>query len=121
VVFFPIYSSMIAAVRGVPRELYEVAKVEGARRRQIVRYVEIPLALPTLFSGIRTSLALATTGAVVAEFVGTRYGLGAMINIARGLLDVPLLFVAITCLIGITILFYLTMSALERKLTTWRD
>lgn len=121
VVFFPIFSSTVAAVHGIPRELREVAKVEGAHLWQTLRFVEIPLALPTIFSGIRTSLAYATTGAVVAEFVGTRYGLGAMINIARGLLDVPLLFVAILCLIGITLVFYLTVTAVERGLTGWRD
>lgn len=121
VVFFPIFSSTVAAVRGIPRELREVAKVEGAHFWQTLRLVEIPLALPTLFSGIRTSLAFATTGAVVAEFVGTRYGLGAMINIARGLLDVPLLFVAILCLIGITLVFYLIVTAIEHGLTGWRD
>ena len=121
VVFFPIFSSTVAAVRGIPRELREVAKVEGARWGQTLRLVEIPLALPTLFSGIRTSLAYATTGAVVAEFVGTRYGLGALLNVARGLVDVPLIFVAILCLIGITLVFHLLLTAVERPLTSWRD
>lgn len=121
VVFFPIFSGTVAGLRGIPRELREVARVEGANRRQTFRWVELPLALPTIFSGFRTSLAYATTGAVVAEFVGTRYGLGAMINIARGLLDMPLLFVAIFCLIGITLIFYVLLTVIERRLTAWRD
>ena len=121
VVFFPIFSSAVAGVRGIPRELREVARVEGANHGQTLWHVELPLALPTLFSGIRTSLAYATTGAVVAEFVGTRYGLGAMINIARGLLDMPLLFVAIVCLIGVTLLFYCVMIVVEFALTGWYE
>ena len=121
VVFFPIFAGTVAGVRGIPRELREVALVEGARRWQTIRMVEAPLALPTLFSGIRTSLAYATTGAVVAEFVGTRYGLGAMINIARGLLDIPLLFIAIFCLITITLVFYTLLTLIERRLTAWND
>ena len=121
VVFFPIFAGTVAGLRGIPRELREVARVEGAQPWQMIRFVEAPLALPTLFSGIRTSLAYATTGAVVAEFVGTRYGLGAMINIARGLLDVPLLFVAIICLIGITLVFYTLLTIVERRLTSWRE
>ncbi len=118
---FPIFASTVTGVRGVPRELREVARVEGARRLQMLRFVEVPLALPTLLSGVRTSLAYATTGAVVAEFVGARYGLGAMINIARGLLDVPLLFVAILCLMGITLVFSIAVSLIERGLTSWRE
>lgn len=121
VVFFPIFAATVAGLRGIPRELREVAVVEGAHRWQTIRMVEAPLALPTLFSGIRTSLAYATTGAVVAEFVGTRYGLGAMINIARGLLDMPLLFVAIISLIAITLVFYTLLILVERRLTAWND
>lgn len=121
VVFFPIFAGTVGGVRGIPRELREVALVEGARRWQTIRMVEAPLALPTLFNGIRTSLAYATTGAVVAEFIGTRYGLGAMINIARGLLDMPLLFVAIFCLIAMTLVFYTLMTLIERRLTAWND
>jgi NitT/TauT family transport system permease protein len=121
VVVFPIFSGTVAGVRGIPRELREVAKVEGANLLQTLRLVEMPLALPTIFSGIRTSLAYATTGAVVAEFVGARYGLGAMINIARGLLDVRLLFVAIFSLVGITLVFYVILTVVERATTAWRD
>jgi NitT/TauT family transport system permease protein len=120
VVFFPIFSGTVTGMRNIPRELREVARVEGANVWQRMRMVEFPLALPTMFSGIRTSLAYATTGAVVAEFVGTRYGIGAMINIARGLLDMPLLFVAIGCLIAITLVFYVLVAIAERALTGWQ-
>ena len=121
VVFFPIFSGTVTGLRNIARELREVARVEGANLWQRMSMVEFPLALPTIFSGIRTSLAYATTGAVVAEFVGTRYGLGAMINIARGLLDMPLLFVAIGCLIAITLVFYLLVAVAERALTGWQN
>lgn len=121
VVFFPIFSGTVTGLRNIPRELREVARVEGANLWQRIRMVEFPLALPTIFSGIRTSLAYATTGAVVAEFVGTRYGLGAMINIARGLLDMPLLFVAIGCLVAITLVFYVLVAVAERALTGWQN
>ncbi len=114
VVFFPIFSSTVTGVRTIPRELLEVGLVEGATRWQRVRFIELPLALPVLFSGMRTSLAYATTGAVVGEFVGSRYGLGALINIARGLFDTPLLFVALICLGGITLLLYLLLVSVER-------
>jgi NitT/TauT family transport system permease protein len=121
VVFFPIFSGTVTGMRNIPRELREVARVEGATLWQRMHMVEFPLALPTIFSGIRTSLAYATTGAVVAEFVGTRYGLGAMINIARGLLDMPLLFVAIGCLVAITLVFYVLVAVAERALTGWQN
>ncbi|MBV9788676.1 MAG: ABC transporter permease, partial [Chloroflexi bacterium] len=121
VVFFPIFSSTLTAVRDIPRELREVGLVEGATPWQRLRYIEVPLALPILFSGFRTSLAYATTGAVVGEFIGSRYGLGALINVARGFFDTPLIFVALICLGAITLLFYTLLIALERLLLPWRE
>ncbi len=119
ITFFPMLLSTIAAVRSVPRELREMALISGANRWQTLRYVEMPLALPVLFAGVRTGLSLATTGAVVGEFVAGRDGLGALINIARGLFDTPLMFVALLTLAAITLTFYVLVSLLERALVTW--
>jgi NitT/TauT family transport system permease protein len=121
VVVFPVFSSTIAGIRGIQRDLREMALVSGANRWQMLRYVELPLALPVLFSGIRTSLAFATTGAVIGEFLGARYGLGALINVARGLFDTALIFVALLCLGLITLLFYLLLRGAERLLLPWYD
>lgn len=119
VTFFPIVSATIVALRAIPRELLEMAKISGATRWQALRHVELPLALPGIFGGIKTGLALATTGAVVGEFVGGRDGLGALINIARGLFDTPLMFASLVTLAGLTLLFYLATMLLERLLVRW--
>lgn len=119
ITFLPILISTVIAIRGIPRELREMALISGASRWQMLRYVEAPLSLPVLFGGIRTGLALATTGAVVGEFVAGRQGLGAMINIARGLFDTPLIFVALLTLAALTLSFYLVATLLEHLLVTW--
>jgi len=119
VTFFPILSATIVAFRSVPRELIDMARISGANRWHLLRYVELPLALPGIFGGIKAGLALATTGAVVGEFVGGRDGLGALINIARGLFDTPLMFVALTVLAGVTLLLFLIALLIERLLITW--
>lgn len=119
VTFFPILSATIVAFRSVPRELIDMACISGANRWHLLRYVEVPLALPGIFGGVKAGLALATTGAVVGEFIGGRDGLGALINIARGLFDTPLMFVALTVLAGITLLLFLIALLIERLLITW--
>lgn len=119
ITFFPILISTVVAIRSIPKELSEMARISGASRWQMLHYVEIPLSLPVLFGGIRTGLALATTGAVVGEFVGGRNGLGALINIARGLFDTPLIFVALFSLASLTLTFYLIATTLERVLVRW--
>ena len=119
VVFFPMFSATVTGIRTIPRELREVAKVEGASRSQLIRFLELPVALPVLLSGIRTSLAYATTGAVVGEFIGARYGLGVLINVARGASDMALVAVALLCLVAITLVFYGMLTVLERIILNW--
>jgi NitT/TauT family transport system permease protein len=119
ITFFPMLISTIVALRSIPRELREMALISGANRWQMLRFVEAPLALPVFFGGVRMGLSLATTGAVVAEFVAGREGLGALITIARGLFDTPLIFVALIMLAGITLSLYVLASLLERVLITW--
>jgi NitT/TauT family transport system permease protein len=119
ITFLPILLATVIALRGIPRELREMAHISGASRWQMLRYVEAPLSLPVLFGGVRTGLALATTGAVVGEFVAGRNGLGAMINIARGLFDTPLIFVALTTLAAITLGLYTIATVAERLLVRW--
>ncbi|NTU82171.1 MAG: ABC transporter permease [Chloroflexales bacterium] len=119
ITFLPIVIATVVAIRGLPRELREMALISGASRWQMLRYVEAPLSLPVLFGGVRTGLALATTGAVVGEFVAGREGLGAMINIARGLFDTPLIFVALITLAAITLSLYMAATLIERALMRW--
>ncbi len=121
ITFFPILMSTLVALRQIPRELREMALISGASRWQMLCYVEFPLALPVLFGGLRSGLALATTGAVVGEFVSGRDGLGALINIARGLFDTPLMFVAILTLAGLTLAFYVLLNQVERMVIRWSD
>ncbi len=121
VTFFPILSGTIVALRAVPREVVEMARISGANSWQVLRFIELPLALPGIFGGVKSGLALATTGAVVGEFVGGRDGLGALINISRGLFDTPLMFAALAMLALITFVYFLAATLLERLLVRWEQ
>lgn len=110
ITFFPIYSATYTALTRIAPELREVAHLHGATAWQTLRHLELYQALPVILSGMRTSMALATTGAVVGEFLGGRDGLGALINIARGLFDTTLVFVAITILVVITLFMHLLLT-----------
>jgi NitT/TauT family transport system permease protein len=115
ITFFPLYSATYTSLQRIPRELREVASLEGYTRRQAWQTYEAALAAPVIFAGVRTSMVLATTGAVVGEYLGGRYGLGALINIARGMFDTTLVFVAIVILITMTLSF----SYLFHTVETW--
>lgn len=47
----------LAAISGIDTELYDAAKVDGAGRMQIIRYITIPELLPTFFVLLMLSVA----------------------------------------------------------------
>jgi osmoprotectant transport system permease protein len=64
----PILVNAQAGIAGVDRDLVEAARAMGMREGQVVRRVELPLALPTLIAGIRSAavqvVATLTLGAI---------------------------------------------------------
>jgi NitT/TauT family transport system permease protein len=91
-----------------------------AKRWQTFRLLELPSALPVIFGGLKLSVVLAVVGAVVGEFAGADAGLGHMINLARGILDTPLMFVAVLALVVMAQALYLLVTALERWALRWQ-
>lgn len=73
----PILTNTFVAVRSVDRDTVEAARGMGLRESQILRSVELPLALPLILGGVRTAavnvVATATLGALVAGGALGRY------------------------------------------------
>ena len=120
ITFFPTLIATIVGIRNVDADLHDLMRSLQASRRQIFRLLELPAALPVIFGGLKLSVILAVVGAVVGEFVGADVGLGFLVNLARGVLDTPLMFVAVFTLVLIAQALYLTVSALESFTLRWQ-
>jgi osmoprotectant transport system permease protein len=66
----PIALNTDLGLRGVPDAVREAARGLGMSRRQIRARVEWPLALPIVFSGIRTAAVEVIASATLAAFIG---------------------------------------------------
>ena len=88
----PIVHSTVAGLRQVPSAAVEAATGMGMSQRQIFWRVELPLALPLLVSGIRTTTVQAIGLAVVAALIGAG-GFGAIMfqGLLSSALDLVLL------------------------------
>jgi osmoprotectant transport system permease protein len=76
------------ALREVDRDTVEAARGQGMTDAQIMRRIEIPLALPLIFAGIRTAAVQIVSAATLAAFIGGG-GLGELITAGMGVLDMP--------------------------------
>lgn len=98
IVFFPAAINTTLGFRRLDHEVVDAARIDGAGGWSLLRYIETPLALPTVLAGLRTSLTLSITGAVVGEFVLSDQGLGGLLTIAHGNFDAPLVFATLIAL-----------------------
>ncbi|WP_185960013.1 ABC transporter permease [Planococcus soli] len=78
----PILRNTYAGIAGVDGSTIEAGRGMGMTRTQILRQIELPLALPFIMAGIRTATVLTVGIATLATFVGAG-GLGDIIY--RGL------------------------------------
>ena len=66
----PILTNAYVAVDGVEADVVEAARGMGMTKSQIVRRVELPLAVPLVFAGIRTAAVFVIATATIAAVAG---------------------------------------------------
>lgn len=120
IVFFPVLVNTVVGLRAVSENLRNLMRSLQANRLQMLRYLEIPSALPVFLGGLRIGATLSVIGAVVGEFVGSDRGLGFLINVGRGQYDTALVFVAVFTLIAMALALYGVVVLLESRLLAWQ-
>jgi NitT/TauT family transport system permease protein len=71
-----VYSSVVAAIAGVPERYVETAQTLGATSFQIVRKVLVALAIPDIYNSLRHLFGLAFGYIMLAELINAQHGLG---------------------------------------------
>jgi osmoprotectant transport system permease protein len=66
----PILTNAYVAVDAVEAEAVEAARGMGMTTWQVIRRVELPLALPLIFAGIRTATVFVVATATIAAIAG---------------------------------------------------
>ena len=117
--FFPVVVSAITAFRSVDPDILDLARSTGAGRWRTFVKVQIPHALPTLFTGFKVAAALSATAAVVAEFVASDRGLGYLLLEANGNLNTSMAFGAVFVLTALGFALYAAVEFAERLAIPW--
>jgi NitT/TauT family transport system permease protein len=111
---FPILLNTGRGLREIEPELIDLVRSLNGTRWQIFTKIQLPGALPYLFSGTKVAAILAVAGAVVGEFVASDRGLGYLMIQVQSTLDIPAMFMAVVLLTLIGVTLYLLCLGLER-------
>jgi len=83
----PVIRLTSLGIRQVHPELVEAAQAFGATRWQVLRRVQIPLALPTIMAGLNQTIMMALSMVVIAALIGAG-GLGSPVILGLNTLDI---------------------------------
>lgn len=114
IAFFPIVVNTAVGLNMPGREDLYLFRSMGAGAAQTFLKLRLPKALPVVFAGLKVAATLAVIGAVVGEFSGGNAGLGYLLLIQAGRLDMAAAFGSVACLTLMGLAFFALVAAVER-------
>jgi NitT/TauT family transport system permease protein len=113
---FPILLTTARGLREIEPELLDLVRSLKGSRWQLFAKIQLPGALPYIFSGMKVAAVLAVAGAIVGEFLASDKGLGYLMLQVQVTLDTPAMFMAVILITLIGVVLYGLVLALERLL-----
>jgi NitT/TauT family transport system permease protein len=114
--FLPILITTARGLEEVEPELIDLVRTLRASRWQIFTKIQLPGALPYIFSGMKVAVVLAVAGAIVGEFIASEEGLGYLMMQVQVTLDTAGMFMAVLMITAVGVSLYAIVLILERLL-----
>lgn len=105
------YTGLVA----IDPDLVDAARGQGMTDRQITARLQVPLALPVIFAGVRTAAVQIVSAATLAAFIGGG-GFGDLITAGMGTLDVPQLLTGALAVALLALALEIGLGAVEGRL-----
>jgi len=112
--FFPILLTTARGLSEVEPDLLDLVKSLRGSRWTLFRKIQLPGALPYVFSGMKVGAILAVAGAIVGEFIASDRGLGYLMIQVQSALDTPAMVMAVVLLTLLGVGLYCLVLGLER-------
>ena len=118
--FFPVVVNTYFGVRGVDPVVVMAARTLGAtRRRDMLREIILPAALPHIFSGLRVSLGISFIVLIAAEMVAAHSGLGFRILDAEQIFEINVVYVGIVVISLLGLFFDTIFMRIRQRVLPW--
>jgi putative hydroxymethylpyrimidine transport system permease protein len=117
--FFPITVNVVDGLRSVDEQLLKLMRSMGASRVATLRKVELPSAVPNLFSGLRVAATVSVIGAVFGEWAGADRGLGRLVLLGINQLQTPRVYAGIVILMIMSLTMFVSVTLVQRLAAPW--
>ncbi len=117
--FFSIVVTTLAGLAAVDPDLIKLMRTFDSPRLRTFRHVELPAALPGVFTGAKIAIAVAVIGAVFAEQTGSSSGLGYLIFVSIPQLLAARTYAAVVILCLFAIALFTLLTVAERLALPW--
>ena len=117
---WPMLLSTIHGFAAVEPRLYEVSRMLGLSRFEVVRKIALPSAMPDILAGARVGITIALILAVVGEMLASREGLGQWILVSARSFRSADVFAGVMLLGAVGLVSGGLLASLERRLLQWR-
>src|SRR5262245_7394643 len=120
VVFYILFITTFAGIRGVDQRLIRMARVVGANERVIAREIIWTSLLPFFFTGLKIAFPRAVSATIVGEFLVSTQCVGRYIEHARQVSDTTGVFAGIVIAIALVLAINGLVNLVERWSLRWR-
>ena len=110
---FPLTLFLMAAIRGIPPVMLQVARVYRLNRRQTFTRIVVPETLPAMVMGIRYCFSLTFLGVILAEMFAARAGAGYELMQAISLNNVARIFAVALTLVLVALVVNMCLLAVQ--------
>jgi len=117
--FFPVTVNLVDGLRAVDAEQLKLMRSLGASRAATLWKVELPSALPYLFSGLRLAATVSVIGAVFGEWAGADKGLGRLVLLGINQLQTPRVYAGVVILMAMALLLFVAATVAQRVAAPW--
>jgi NitT/TauT family transport system permease protein len=119
VAFFPLLVNTVVGLKSADEDRMNLMRSLAASEAQIFWILRLPNALPFVMAGLDVAMIFALIGAIVAEFVGARAGLGMLIQSMNFNMDVSGQFSVLLILSIVGLLLNRCILLIRRRVLFW--
>jgi len=118
--FFPTLVNMVRGLKAVTPQMLELMRVLSASGREVLFKIRLRSSLPFLFAALKIASTTCVIGAIVGEWIGSNYGLGALILEATYNYRAPLLYATVILGAGMAVAAFAIVTLIERRVLKWK-